>query len=116
MRVEAFALRNRGETTASEKKSEQPGGRGVLRELRFLEARDVSILSYRRGVNAPAGLAGGSNGAPGRNTWFKAGGTVDGEGKNVNPVELPGSAQFRVEPGDRLRIETPGGGAYGKTP
>lgn len=109
VRVEAFQVR--GDSPAADAlKDRQPGGRGVLRELRFLEAMDVSILSNRRGANAPAGLAGGSAGAAGRNTWFKA-----AEDESAKPVDLPGSVQFRVAPGDRVRIETPGGGSYGET-
>ncbi|MCR9142419.1 MAG: hydantoinase B/oxoprolinase family protein [bacterium] len=82
------------------------GGNGVRRELRFLEELDVSILSNRRGKqNAPPGLAGGADGAPGRNRWLRADGTER---------ELPGSTRFRAEPGDRVIIETPGGGGYGR--
>jgi 5-oxoprolinase (ATP-hydrolysing) len=80
------------------------GGDGVSRGLRFLDSLDVSILSNRRGTNAPPGLAGGHAGAPGRNRWITAGG---------EERELPGSAAFKVSAGDRVIIETPGGGGYG---
>ncbi len=75
-----------------------PGGDGVCREYEFLEPLTVSLLGERR-LSRPFGLAGGSSGAPGRN-WH-----------NGQPV--PGHACFEVRAGDRLRIETPGGGGYG---
>lgn len=74
------------------------GGDGVVRELSFLEPLEGAILSDRR-ATVPFGLAGGAPAAPGRNL--------------LNGRELPGRASFRVQPGDRLRIETPGGGGYG---
>ena len=75
-----------------------PGGDGACREYEFLEPLTVSILSERR-TTAPFGLAGGESGAPGRNFH--------------NGRELRGHAVFEVAAGDRLRIETPGGGGYG---
>ncbi len=83
----------------------QRGGDGVRREIRFLKDQDVSILSNRRGANAPPGLAGGADGAPGRNLLIPAQGPER---------ELPSSVQLRVRSGDRLVIETPGGGGYGR--
>jgi 5-oxoprolinase (ATP-hydrolysing) len=75
-----------------------PGGSGLIRELEFLAPMRVSILSERR-VLAPFGLAGGRSGAPGRNLH--------------NGRPLGGRASFDVAAGDRVRIETPGGGGYG---
>jgi len=74
------------------------GGDGVVRELELLQPMRVSILSERR-VFAPFGLAGGSAGAKGRNLH--------------NGTELGGKASVDAEAGDRIRIETPGGGGYG---
>jgi 5-oxoprolinase (ATP-hydrolysing) len=74
------------------------GGDGLVRELEFLEPMRVSILSERR-ARAPFGLAGGGPGRPGRNLY---------QGR-----ELPGSCSVEVAAGERLRIETPGGGGYG---
>ncbi|MEM9189890.1 MAG: hydantoinase B/oxoprolinase family protein [Myxococcota bacterium] len=74
------------------------GGDGIVRELRFDAPMTVSIVSERR-VHAPYGLDGGEDGAVGRNLL------------NGNP--LPGRVRVTVKPGDRLRIETPGGGGYG---
>jgi len=75
------------------------GGDGVVRELEFLRPVRVSILSERRS-RAPFGLMGGSPGAPGRNL-------LDGR-------ELSGKCMLDVQAGARLRIETPGGGGYGR--
>jgi len=74
------------------------GGDGLVRELEFLAPLEVSILSDRR-VRPPFGLAGGEPGRAGEQT-------LDGR-------PLPGRAQFRVTPGRRLRIATPGGGGFG---
>ena len=98
VRLERFAVR-RGSGGAGR----QPGGDGVVRVLRFLEPMTVSVLSGRRSV-APHGLAGGADGAPGRNTLVRADGAE---------TDLGGTAVLDVAAGDRLRIETPGGGGYG---
>lgn len=76
-----------------------PGGDGLCRELEFLEPAEVTLLTERR-KHGPWGAAGGEAGQPGRNL-------LDG-------VELPGKCQLSVQPGQRLRIESPGGGGYGK--
>jgi 5-oxoprolinase (ATP-hydrolysing) len=80
------------------------GGNGVIRELEFLEPLEVSILSQRRST-APYGLVGGKSGKRGQNLLHRVG---SGE------VEvLPSIAHAMVQPGDRLIIETPGGGGWG---
>ncbi len=81
------------------------GGNGVVRELEMLAPLDVSILSERRGPYAPFGLAGGGGGALGRNTWIHSDGSVENIG---------GKASFKTKPGDRVVIETPGGGGFGR--
>lgn len=80
-----------------------PGGDGLVRGYAFLEPVTVSVLSERRAV-APFGLAGGEAGAPGRNRVERRDGRME---------ELPGHATTQLEAGDRLWIETPGGGGYG---
>jgi 5-oxoprolinase (ATP-hydrolysing) len=80
-----------------------PGGDGLVRRYEFLAPVEVSILAERRAV-APFGLAGGLPGA----TGFDAVERRDGE---VEP--LSGRARTRLAPGDRLRVETPGGGGWG---
>jgi N-methylhydantoinase B len=75
------------------------GGDGVIRELEALAPLSYSLITERR-RHAPAGADGGEPGAKGRNL-------LDGE-------ELPAKSIGRLEPGQRLRIETPGGGGYGR--
>jgi N-methylhydantoinase B/oxoprolinase/acetone carboxylase alpha subunit len=82
------------------------GGDGIMREFRFLAPAEVTILSDRR-VRGPYGLAGGKPGVTGRNTLLRAG---------RKPVELPAKTRFEIASGDVLRIETPGGGGWGKAP
>lgn len=80
-----------------------PGGEGLLREYRFHDHATVTLVTERR-RRGPWGLAGGSAGAPGRNVLLRAG---------APPELLPARVQLEVAPGDRLRIETPGGGGWG---
>jgi N-methylhydantoinase B len=75
------------------------GGDGVVRELEALAPLRYSLLTERR-RHAPPGADGGGSGARGRNL-------LDGD-------ELPSKAIGSLEPGQRLRIETPGGGGYGE--
>jgi N-methylhydantoinase B/oxoprolinase/acetone carboxylase alpha subunit len=95
VRVVQFSLR-RGSGGAGRWR----GGDGVIRELELLAPMEVSILSERR-ERAPFGLEGGSPGTPGRN--------LHGD------HQLPGKITFQAEAGDRVRIETPGGGGYGQS-
>ncbi len=88
---------------------EQRGGEGVRRELLFLRPLQVSILSQRRGPYPPYGLHGGSPGGLGRNRLRRAGTTSNEQ------MSLPCCCQFEALPGDRLIIETPGGGGYGRS-
>ncbi|MBI1826534.1 MAG: hydantoinase B/oxoprolinase family protein [Planctomycetes bacterium] len=82
------------------------GGCGVLRELEFLEPLEVSIISQRR-LTSPYGVGGGLAGASGKNLLIgSTGGSVQ---------ELPPTATFRASKGDRLIIETPGGGGWGNS-
>jgi len=83
-----------------------PGGCGLVREYEFTAPVTLSLLSERR-THGPYGLAGGCPGAPGRNTVLRAGGFVE---------VLPGHARAELRAGDRLRVETPGGGGYGTPP
>jgi len=80
------------------------GGDGLIREIEFLAALELSILSQHR-VSAPYGMAGGGVGAVGRQVIIGA----DGSRR-----ELAGIEGCEVEPGDRLVLETPGGGGYMK--
>jgi N-methylhydantoinase B len=77
------------------------GGDGIVRELRILEPCRLSLLTQRRSV-APRGANGGADGLPGRTF--------------LNGEELPAIASLDLEPGDLLRVETPGGGGWGAAP
>jgi N-methylhydantoinase B len=75
------------------------GGDGIVREVEVLEDCRASILSERR-ARSPAGAEGGQPGAPGRNL--------------LNGTELPAKTTVDLSAGDVLRIETPGGGGFGR--
>jgi N-methylhydantoinase B len=79
------------------------GGEGIVREIEFLTDVRGSILSDRRKF-APYGLAGGKAGITGTNQL-----TVQGRTR-----KLPGKAAFTASRGTVLKIETPGGGGWGK--
>jgi N-methylhydantoinase B len=94
MRMIEYALRR-----DSGGAGEHRGGDGVIRELEALAPLSYSLITERR-RHAPPGADGGEDGALGRNL-------LDGE-------ELPPKAIGKLEPGQRLRIETPGGGGHGR--
>ena len=79
------------------------GGEGIVREYEMLTNTSVTVLSERRRTS-PYGAEGGQPGGRGRNTLVR-----DGQEQ-----ALPGKVQLELRPGDRLRIETPGGGGYGR--
>jgi N-methylhydantoinase B len=78
---------------------EHRGGDGVIREVEALEEMTYSLITERR-RHRPKGAAGGEPGEPGRNL--------------VNGEEVPAKAAGTLRAGDRLRIETPGGGGHGE--
>ena len=94
LRVSEYALR-RGSGGAGRHR----GGDGVIRELEALQEISFSLIAERR-RHAPPGAAGGSPGARGRDQ-------LDG-------APLPGKVTGTLRPGQRLRIETPGGGGFGE--
>ena len=98
VRLERFALR-RGSGGAGR----WPGGDGAVRELVFLEPMALSILSQHR-VEVPYGVDGGEPGLAGRQRLVRATGEVE---------ELASIDGRDVLPGDRLILETPGGGGWG---
>jgi N-methylhydantoinase B len=79
------------------------GGDGLVREIEFLDPAQVTLLSDRR-ITSPYGLAGGGNGSTGRNVLIEQG----------EERELPGKCNIEVKAGAVLRIETPGGGGWGR--
>jgi N-methylhydantoinase B len=74
------------------------GGDGLIREIEFLTACEVTILSDRR-ERGPYGLSGGEPGQPGRNSMRRS---------------IPAKANFHARAGEILRIESPGGGGWGR--
>lgn len=81
------------------------GGDGIVREIELLSPAKVTLLTDRR-VFAPYGLFGGSPGELGRSVLISRG----------QSSVLPGKCSFDVGPGDIIRMETPGGGGWGKEP
>ena len=81
------------------------GGDGLIREVELLADAQVTLLADRRKFR-PYGLQGGEDGAPGR-------AALDAPG-NARETELPGKCSLRAPQGSVLRIETPGGGGWGK--
>ena len=78
------------------------GGDGLIREIEFLKPLNVAILSERR-VYPPYGLEGGEPGALGQNLFLK---------RDGSRMDLGGKNEIKAQPGDRIRILTPGGGGY----
>jgi len=74
------------------------GGDGIVREVESLAPMRFTLITERR-RHAPRGRDGGADGEPGRNL--------------LNGEPLPSKAEGKLEPGDRLRIETPGAGGHG---
>jgi N-methylhydantoinase B len=93
LRVTTYALRR-----GSGGHGRHRGGDGVVRELEALAPMAYSLITERR-RHAPRGANGGADGAPGRNL--------------LNGAELAPKARGTLVPGDRLRLETPGGGGDG---
>lgn len=91
VRVHEFGIRR-----GSGGQGDWMGGDGLVREIEFLEETTVSLLTQRREIGPRP------NGAPGRNLLLR-----DGKWQ-----ELKGIQGFLAKPGDRVRIETPGGGAW----
>ncbi len=86
------------------------GGDGIIRTWEFLAPATVTLLTERR-RRAPWGLAGGAPGIPGRNLLQRAAPAVGAH--HDAPLQLPSKTQIKVNPGDRLTLETPGGGGWG---
>src|SRR5579862_733240 len=101
VRVKSYSIRR-----GSGGKGRFQGGDGVIREIEFLTHVRGSILSDRRRFG-PYGLAGGKAGLPGKNTLM-----IDG--KRGKTTTLPSKTVFDAPEGSILRIESPGGGGWGR--
>lgn len=97
--VDRFAIR-----AGSGGRGRWHGGDGVVRELTFLDRMSVSLLTQHR-AERPYGGDGGGPGMPGRQRVVRAFGTE----QDLKPID-----GCEVGPGDRLILETPGGGGWGE--
>jgi N-methylhydantoinase B len=98
LRVRHYSLR-----PASGGKGQYRGGDGIIREIEVLTDCEVTLLAERR-IRGPWGLSGGDAGLPGKASVIRAGGAVE---------EMPGKFSTRLRKGERIRIESPGGGGWG---
>jgi N-methylhydantoinase B len=80
------------------------GGDGIVREIELLEDADVTLLADRRS-RGPYGLFGGADGAAGRTNIVRTNGELS---------PLPGKTSVSLKKGERIRIESSGGGGWGK--
>lgn len=99
LRVWRYHLRD-----ASGGQGQNTGGNGLVREYEFLAPATVTLNTERRHLQ-PYGLNGGASGAAGRSILIQDGWES----------ELVSKCTFTVQPGDRVRIETPGGGGWGQS-
>ena len=98
LRVMKYALR-----AGSGGEGKHRGGDGIVREMEVLADATVTLLADRR-KSRPYGLAGGGDGAPGRTEILRADGSSD---------LMPSKGSTRLRRGERVRVETPGGGGWG---
>ncbi len=80
------------------------GGDGIVREIEVLTDAQVTLLADRRS-RGPYGLSGGADGAPGRTLIIRRDGSAE---------EIPGKTSVRLRSGETIRIDSPGGGGWGK--
>jgi N-methylhydantoinase B len=98
LRVRRYSLRS-----GSGGGGKHRGGDGIIREIEVLTDCEVTLLSDRRS-RGPYGLAGGKAGSPGKTSVIRSGGSIE---------EMPGKFSTRLRKGERIRIESPGGGGWG---
>jgi N-methylhydantoinase B len=103
LRVREYAIR-----ANSGGRGKQHGGDGVVREIETLVDARMSLLADRR-RRAPYGLAGGADGRTGRDAVLR----LDTNGRaHARRIDAKGSWDLKA--GERVRIETPGGGGHGR--
>lgn len=96
-------IRRYGLRKASGGGGRNTGGNGIVREYEFLTPVTLTVISERRRY-APYGLAGGKAGRPGKNILVSGG----------KRRKLGSKFQVILKAGDVFRIETPGGGGFGR--
>ena len=99
LRVRRYSLRSGSGGTGT-----HCGGEGIIREIEVLTDCEVTLLADRRTLG-PWGLAGGEAGSPGKTSVIRNSGSVE---------EMPGKFSTRLRKGERIRIESPGGGGWGR--
>ena len=82
------------------------GGDGVVLEIELLRGRAHANLMGERASHGPRGILGGEDAAPSVFEFIR-------NGHRERPPFLSKAYDVQLEPGDRIRIETPGGGGYG---
>jgi len=80
------------------------GGAGIIREIEVLTDCEVTLLADRR-LRGPWGLAGGESGDAGKTCVLRRDGAVE---------DMPGKFSTRLQKGERIRVESPGGGGWGR--
>ena len=98
LRVRRYSLR-----AGSGGAGKHRGGEGIVREIEVLADAEVTLLADRR-ARGPWGLQGGEDGAPGKAAIVRGDGSVG---------ELAGKFNVRLRRGERIRVESPGGGGWG---
>lgn len=98
LRVRRYSLRS-----GSGGNGQYHGGDGIVREIEVLTDCSVTLLADRR-TRGPWGLAGGENGWPGTASVIRHDGSVEA---------MAGKFSTRLRAGERIRIESPGGGGWG---
>jgi N-methylhydantoinase B len=98
LRVRKYSLR-----PGSGGRGKFPGGDGIIREIEVLTDCEVTLLADRRS-RGPWGLSGGADGAPGKTFITRHDGSVE---------PMPAKFSTRLRKGERIAIETPGGGGWG---
>ena len=98
VRIEQFSIRKNSGGTGK-----WNGGDGIIREIKFLENLNLTLISQHRNV-APYGMKGGEAGQIGKQTLIRVDGSIE---------EKEGIFSTNVSAGDRIVLETPGGGGWG---
>ena len=98
LRVRTYSLRS-----GSGGEGKFHGGEGIIREIEMLTDCEVTLLADRRS-RGPWGLSGGADGAAGKTTIVRRNGSLE---------SMAGKFSTRLYKGERVRIETPGGGGWG---